>query len=239
MADVTDGEAPAAVVEVEFVLRDDSYPFTFATADGACRFELAEMVPRPEGRFAEFFDVTGADPDRIESLAAAHDGVDATLLAEHEDGGLFEFLVAGNCPAFRLAELGGLPREVVGTGGEGRIVAEIPAQYDPAAVVGTFLEDHPRAELAAKREAASATPPFSDAAFRQVVHTHLTDRQREVLRTAFEAGYYDWPRGCTGEDVAEELGITSATFSEHVHAAERNLLGALFERPGSPAPDGA
>jgi predicted DNA binding protein len=50
------------------------------------------------------------------------------------------------------------------------------------------------------------------------------------LSVAFEAGYYDWPRGCTGEDVAEELGITSATFSEQIHAAERNLLSAVFGR---------
>lgn len=239
MAHTTTGDGSVPVVEVEFVLPDGSYPFTLATRDGVCRFELAEMVPRPEGRFAEFFDVTGADPDRIESLATTHDGVDATLLAERADGGLFEFLVAGNCPAFRLAELGGLPREVVGADGEGRIVAEIPVRYDPAAVVGTFLEEHPGAELATKREAASASPPFSGAAFRPVLHTHLTDRQREVLRTAFEAGYYDWPRGCTGEDVAAELGIASATFSEQIHAAERNLLGALFERAGSSSPDGA
>lgn len=230
MADVSAGGEAAPVVEVEFRLRDDSYPFTRATAERDCQFELAEMIPRPDGRYAEFFEVRGVAPDRVEALAADHDGVEVTVLSTHEAGGLFEFRVAGECPAFRLAELGGLPREVVGERGEGRIVAEIPAEYDPARVVGAFLEDYPKAELATKRRSESATPPFSGAALRQGLQAHLTDRQREVLRTAFEAGYYDWPRGCTGEEVAAELGISSATFSEHVHAAERNLLGALFER---------
>jgi len=41
-------------------------------------------------------------------------------------------------------------------------------------------------------------------------------------------GYYEWPRDCTGQDVADELGITSATFSEHVFAAERKILAFLF-----------
>ncbi|WP_239642048.1 helix-turn-helix domain-containing protein, partial [Natrinema versiforme] len=47
----------------------------------------------------------------------------------------------------------------------------------------------------------------------------------EVLKAAFEAGYYDWPRGCSGEEVAAELGIASPTFSQHIlsliHISER------------------
>lgn len=234
MSDATHPETSTPVVEAEFVLRDPTYPFTGASAEAACRFDLAEMVPRTEGRYAEFFHVTGADPERIAGFAAAHGSVDVTLLEEYDDGGLFEFLVAADCPARRLAELGALPRRVSGVDGEGRIVAEIPAGHDPASVVGPFLEEHPDAELAAKREKDSITPPFGEPSYRRVLDEALTDRQLEVLVAAFEAGYYDWPRGCTGEDVAETLDITSATFSEHVHAAERNLLATLLE---ASAPD--
>lgn len=102
------------------------------------------MVPRSEGRYAEFFHVTGADPDRIGAFAAAHGSVDATLVASYDDGGLFEFLVSADCPARRLAELGALPQRVSGVDGEGRIVVEIPDRYDPASVVGTFLEEYQR-----------------------------------------------------------------------------------------------
>lgn len=223
----------SSVFEVEFRLHDSAYPFVGASEASGCRVELAEMVPRPDGRYAEFFNVTGADPDRIETLAAAREGLDVTVLREYDNGGLFEFLVSGNCPAFRLAELGALPRRVEGRDGAGRIVAEIPAQYDPPAVVDAFLDDHPDAEIATKQEKDAVSPLFSESAFGQVLQSHLTDRQREVLRAAYDAGYYDWPRECTGEDVARNLDITSATFSEHIHAAERNLLTALFDEPGS------
>lgn len=52
----------------------------------------------------------------------------------------------------------------------------------------------------------------------------LTDRQREVIRTAYEMGYYEVPRTATTGDVAAELAVDSSTVSEHLQRAERNLL---------------
>jgi predicted DNA binding protein len=229
MSETARRESETPVCEVEFHLHDATYPFVGASEEIGCTFELAEMVPRTDGRYAEFFNVTGGDPERVEALAAERETVDVTRLAEYEDGALFEFLVSGQCPAFALAELGALPRKVEGVDGRGRIVAEIPAAYDPSAVVEAFLEANPDAELVAKRDKEAVNPLFSQSAFRQVIRTYLTERQREVLRAAFEAGYYDWPRETTGAEVASELGITSATFSEHIHAAERNILSVLFD----------
>lgn len=52
----------------------------------------------------------------------------------------------------------------------------------------------------------------------------LTDRQREVLETAYDLGFYEIPREASTEDLAGELGIDPATASEHLQRAERNLL---------------
>lgn len=232
------GDSTTPVCEVEFHLSDATYPFVGASEATGAAFELAEMVPRADGQYAEFFNVTGGDPERVEALVADHETVDVTLLEEYEDGALFEFLVSGSCPAFGLAELGALPRTVEGVDGRGRIVAEIPPSHDPSTVVEAFLEENEDAELAAKREKNAITPLFSQSSFHQVVEAHLTERQREVLRAAFEAGYYNWPREATGEDVASALGITSATFSEHIHAAERNILSVLLDEVQSRDFDG-
>jgi predicted DNA binding protein len=56
----------------------------------------------------------------------------------------------------------------------------------------------------------------------------LTDRQRETLRLAFHAGYFDWPRNADAETVAAEMGIAQSTLSQHLRTAERKLLDALF-----------
>lgn len=227
----TENSPTGPVVEVEFSIQDPTYPFIGASESEGCTFDLAEMIPREDGRYAEFFNISDVSPERITDLADDHESLEASYLREYDNGGLVEFLVAEDCPAVTLAEHGALPREVEGRDGEGRIVAEIPPPYDPPTVIAAFLDESSTAELVSKRLKDSFTPLFSASSLTQVLHSHLTARQREVLRAAYEAGYYEWPSECTGEEVAEELGITSATFSEHITAAERNLLTALFEGP--------
>ncbi len=56
----------------------------------------------------------------------------------------------------------------------------------------------------------------------------LTERQREIVETAFEAGYYDVPRRASTEDIAAEFGLDTSTISEHLQRAERNLIGAVL-----------
>jgi len=56
----------------------------------------------------------------------------------------------------------------------------------------------------------------------------LTARQREVIETAWEMGYYEVPRQVAAEDIAAELGLDSSTVNEHLQRAERNLLGQLL-----------
>ncbi|MEF8855151.1 MAG: helix-turn-helix domain-containing protein, partial [Haloarculaceae archaeon] len=51
-----------------------------------------------------------------------------------------------------------------------------------------------------------------------------TARQREVIRTAFEMGYYEVPRPVSTRDVADELDLDPSTVAEHLQRAERNLL---------------
>ena len=57
----------------------------------------------------------------------------------------------------------------------------------------------------------------------------LTDRQLEVLQTAHEMGYFDYAKRSNAGEVAEELGISTSTFSEHLAAAQRKLFASLVE----------
>ena len=52
----------------------------------------------------------------------------------------------------------------------------------------------------------------------------LTPRQREVLRTALERGYFAVPRGCSQTDLAEEFDVTPAAVSQQVRRAVRGLI---------------
>lgn len=52
----------------------------------------------------------------------------------------------------------------------------------------------------------------------------LTDRQCEVLQTAYRMGYFKRPRDANAEAVAEALDIAPSTFAEHLAAAQQKLL---------------
>jgi len=56
----------------------------------------------------------------------------------------------------------------------------------------------------------------------------LSDRQREVVRTAIELGYYDVPRRATSETVADEIGCATSTAAEHIRKAEANVMRRLL-----------
>lgn len=54
--------------------------------------------------------------------------------------------------------------------------------------------------------------------------TLLSDRQAEVVETALQGGYYEWPREADAETLAADLDISHTTFLEHLRKAERTLL---------------
>lgn len=55
----------------------------------------------------------------------------------------------------------------------------------------------------------------------------LTDRQREVVRTAVDVGYYRAPREATLADVAAAMDLAPATVGEHLRKAERRVFETL------------
>jgi len=68
----------------------------------------------------------------------------------------------------------------------------------------------------------------------------LTDRQYEVMRRALDAGYFEWPREVTSEELAAEIDISRATLLEHLRKAESKLLADALDRAktgtGRPGP---
>ncbi|HET7323585.1 MAG TPA: helix-turn-helix domain-containing protein [Halococcus sp.] len=55
----------------------------------------------------------------------------------------------------------------------------------------------------------------------------LTDEQHEALVTAFEAGYYDIPRGLTAAELATKLDITHQALSERFRRGYDTLIAGI------------
>lgn len=56
----------------------------------------------------------------------------------------------------------------------------------------------------------------------------LTDRQKEILRAAIAAGYYDIPRRATQRDLAAELGLSPGTIGDHLRRIEAKIMQSLI-----------
>jgi predicted DNA binding protein len=57
----------------------------------------------------------------------------------------------------------------------------------------------------------------------------FTARQREVLLTAIENGYYELPREVTTAEIADSVGVHRRTAEDHLRRAERRVVTALAE----------
>ncbi|HET7324925.1 MAG TPA: helix-turn-helix domain-containing protein [Halococcus sp.] len=55
----------------------------------------------------------------------------------------------------------------------------------------------------------------------------LTERQRDVLATAVELGYYETPRRATHADIAAVIGCSTGTVGEHLRKVEARVLSEL------------
>ena len=228
---VSDGtETETGVVEVEFEVSDPQYPLVALSAEIGCEAELVQILPRSEEAFTVFQRISGAPPERVLEFARSYERLDARVVSGDDESAIVEFRISGGGEFFvvSLTDAGAIPTQLASSDGVARIVAEIPSIYSASEVIDCFQETYPSMEIVARRQKEYLVPLFQRQELHDAVTRLLTPRQHEVLLLAYANGYYDWPRGKSGEELADELEVTYATFSEHLRKAERKLVSLVF-----------
>jgi len=101
-----------------------------------------------------------------------------------------------------IATHGGRVAEATIADGEFRFVVELPRGQGHPPDDRTHQDPARRRHLS--RTADHRTQRArSDSGSSSVLEDELTEKQRAALETAYFAGYFDWPRGSTGEEIAE------------------------------------
>jgi predicted DNA binding protein len=59
----------------------------------------------------------------------------------------------------------------------------------------------------------------------------LTDEQREALRLALEAGFFEIPRDVSMDDLAEELGVSRQAVSERLRRGHEAIIRQYVDEP--------
>lgn len=131
---------------------------------------------------------------------------------EAEDGGLVR----------EIAEHGGTVESITATAKTMRVHARFPDTGSTDAILRALSDRYDGLSVAQTHELDDTTHHTEQ------LFDELTDRQSEALRTAFQHGYFEWPRPSTGEEVAEAMGISPSTFTEHLRRAESTVLTRII-----------
>ncbi|MFC7074926.1 histidine kinase N-terminal 7TM domain-containing protein [Haloarcula halophila] len=214
-----------SVVELTFHSEDTDGTLLQAARQTACRIELDGLVPNVTAGHLAYLRTDG-DPDAV-AAALADLGAARTRTVSADDGLLEVTLPEGTLVA-ALVDDGAHVLEVTVEEAATEAVVEVATDTDIRDLVDRLTSAFPATRLDAKRRRDSPTVPEAGLSGEAVAD--LTDRQREVLETAYRAGYFDWPRESTAEEVADTLDITAPTVHAHLRKAERTLFADLFAR---------
>lgn len=58
----------------------------------------------------------------------------------------------------------------------------------------------------------------------------LTENQEKIVRTAYERGYYDFPKRTGVKELADMFDISTATLSEILRRGQRKIIESYFEK---------
>lgn len=132
------------------------------------------------------------------------------------------------CPCERLGAFGCPVHRYVADGGDVTLVFHAPDFEQLQVVMDDLRERYPDLDVQQLLQ-----PPLEGTTEERVFVNRgkLTDRQHEVLRTAYEMGYFERPKGANATEIASELDITQSTVTEHLVAAQQKLLGDVLDAP--------
>jgi hypothetical protein len=212
-------------VRAELVVREPSgCPLAAVTAARGETIREVDWVAADGGGAA--VEQFRAGPDAAAAVSAAGVDVDVAPVFEYENETVYEFERGEDCVCGVVEGLSHPVSDVSVSEGDLSFVVHVPDLEDLQAVVGEL--EAVGESVRVRRLTQSATDADGGGPESVAVDwDRLTDRQLEVLWTAYRMGYFEHPREANATEVAEELGVSLSTFTEHLTTAQSKLLGEL------------
>ncbi|WP_251344178.1 helix-turn-helix domain-containing protein [Haloplanus halophilus] len=182
--------------------------------------DVVSVVPRSGETVYYLRGDDGCDP---ETAAARCDGVEPYGVPSE---GQSAVVVGTETPESRLVRLGVRFHTFRVTTDGATMTLIVPDSGTARSVRETLQEGYPNATISVEWGDADpdATDPITGS-----VRSVLTDRQYEMLEAAYRHGYFDRDRKCNLSELADELGLSRWTVSEHLRLAQRTLCSHLLD----------
>ena len=214
-----------SVTEIEFTVGETAFPAALTARHGGS-MELTWMTPDSASGLVQYYSLDGVTAEAVEAFVADCDALAGVDVVSGADQLHCRFDVADSALARPIGEYGGDLRAIEAADGKARVTVHLSPNADVRTVIEGLATDHDAIDLVARREIDRPTPTVESA--RSAIDDRLTDRQREALHTAYVAGFFEWPRDRSGEEIAETMGITQSTFLQHLRAAQRKTLSVVL-----------
>lgn len=185
-----------------------------------------EITPESNDRARVLFAVEDTPIEDVLTLESEFVAVDSLTHVDQGDEQLFRATLSGQTVATTLLDCGGIPRAVVAEPTDTRVTVWLPQELDVRVFLERVRERYPDTEMVSRRPVDRSSDGPETA---RLALSDLTDRQREVLVTAYESGFFQSPRETTGEELADLLDLAQPTVTHHLREAQRRLLSRVLE----------
>jgi PAS domain S-box-containing protein len=223
-----------STTRVEWTVDDPTFLLSELAQRGGCTLSYRGGVQQTTRGNYVFVTVEDADVSAVGTVASNLAGVDdVTQISGGVDGGVLRLQIAQPFLAVELADHGAIFREATADPATTTLVVDIPESADSRKITQLVRDTFSSVELKRKTHRQNANRDINS----QFVE-RVTDRQLEVVQTAYYSGFFESPRENTGKEIAETLEISPPAFYQHVRTVQRKLFSALFEddsleQPGS------
>ncbi|SEO24946.1 hypothetical protein SAMN04487948_101333 [Halogranum amylolyticum] len=216
-----------SIVELELRSTDPSSFLVDLSSRCDCVCHLDGQVVAAEDRVVQYVRVVGVSPETALACVESHDEVEAVCLVTADETTALLAVTVAVSGSKRLLETGAYVRSAVAEDGVSTVVVDVAKGEHVRSVVDAFRSAYPESRVVGKRE--RDRPPQPTMEFRHRLSNRLTERQRAALEAAYLAGYFEWPRGSTAEEIAAIMGISSATLHYHLRRAQHELVEAYLD----------
>jgi GAF domain-containing protein len=213
------------VVELGFHIADVGSILDAPPADG--KMTLDEAIPVTDGEYLLYGTVTPNCIELLEQLEQQQPHWDSVTIRDTESDGVTTFEARLSDPPVLSAVVnaGGTLVSAGIDNGSYHMTVQLPPGADVRTVIQTVKETYPGSEMLTRRQTDRESTQSASHALE--VGQRLTDRQSAVLRAAYHAGFFEWPRQVSGEEVADSLDIAAPTFHQHLRKAEKHVFDAI------------
>ncbi|MDS0294944.1 bacterio-opsin activator domain-containing protein [Halogeometricum luteum] len=215
-----------SMTRVEFAVDDSAFVLSRLAKNASCTLSYQGGVQQStEGSYV-FVTVEDAPLEDVADAASQLVAIDdVQQISADRDGGVLRLRLTQPFLALELADHGAVFREATADPTTTTLVIDIPSSSDLRTITQLVRKTFSSVELRSKQTLDQSIEHDLYSTFLD----RLTDRQLEVVQTAYYSGFFESPRENTGEDIATTLGISPPAFYKHVRTVQRKLFETLFE----------